>query len=321
MFDWKKIFLLLGIGHDIATAASRHEVGFGHHRDHHSLNKRFTGPYNSIAVFGASWCDNAHSRPAEYVAASTRPPPYYEGRFSDGIVFNEYLAQMWDAKLYNFAYGGAHVDNSLTGGSVPDTKAQAKNYTTLSTSVIPKPKASAPRLHIWWIGINTVRSYSTADSAALTSVDQNVASLKAQIVSVYNKYNFTGADHLVINLPPMELVPTVVAEGAASVTRLRTLSQRYNKGVAAMVDELKTSWANVTGSGRMFFWDYEKEMYKKQHYTPEAYGFTNSTGWCLDSNTNVPCTNVKDYLHWDSLHLTTKAHQEVAKAINVIVAA
>ncbi|KAH8929575.1 hypothetical protein BT69DRAFT_1292455 [Atractiella rhizophila] len=236
------------------------------------------------------------------------------------IVFNEYLAQMWDAELYNFAYGGARVDNNLTGGTVPDTKAQAQNYTTLPTSVIPEPSASARRLHIWWVGINTVRSYSTADNATLTNVDENVVSLRDQILSVHDKYNFTGADHLVINLPPMELVPVTVAAGPDSVERLRILTQRYNSGVARISEELKKSWAKVPGSSRMFFWDYENEMYRIQHYVPEAFGFTNSTGWCLDTDTRVPCGDVEDYLHWDPLHLTTKAHREVAEAINVIVA-
>lgn len=34
--------------------------------------------YDSLIVFGASYCDNAHARPAEY-ASSLRPPPYFKG--------------------------------------------------------------------------------------------------------------------------------------------------------------------------------------------------------------------------------------------------
>lgn len=43
----------------------------------------------------------------------------------------ESLFDLTGAKhFYDFAYIGAHIDNSQTGGTVPDTKQQIANYSS-----------------------------------------------------------------------------------------------------------------------------------------------------------------------------------------------
>lgn len=64
-----------------------------------------------LIIFGASYSDNGHPRPGIF-NHSFAPAPSFGGRHSNGIVWNEYLAQMLGgADLRNYAYAGAMVDN------------------------------------------------------------------------------------------------------------------------------------------------------------------------------------------------------------------
>ncbi|CAG8494438.1 7749_t:CDS:2, partial [Acaulospora morrowiae] len=48
-------------------------------------------------------------------------PPYFKGRFSNGLVWVDYFASLLNAKLFSYAYGGASCDSVLIKSSVgPD---------------------------------------------------------------------------------------------------------------------------------------------------------------------------------------------------------
>jgi hypothetical protein len=46
--------------------------------------------------------DNAHSRDEKF-SSSLRPPPYYHGRWSNGPVWVEHIAEVAGVPLYNYA--------------------------------------------------------------------------------------------------------------------------------------------------------------------------------------------------------------------------
>lgn len=82
-----------------------------------TLSTDATTPRNRLVIFGASYCDNAHGRP-ERLEGTLQPSPNWEGRHSDGPVWDEYLrdylaanANGTEVELVNYAYGGAMVDN------------------------------------------------------------------------------------------------------------------------------------------------------------------------------------------------------------------
>jgi outer membrane lipase/esterase len=101
----------------------------------------FPAPFNSIAVFGDSFSDvgNIH-----HASNGTQPGIYsYNGRYSDGRVWIEYIQQFFNLPPLNasldggldFAYGGATVDNAYINSfstylnaNVPSVSEQITSY-------------------------------------------------------------------------------------------------------------------------------------------------------------------------------------------------
>ncbi|MGA7806692.1 SGNH/GDSL hydrolase family protein, partial [Bradyrhizobium sp.] len=63
----------------------------------------FASSFSSVIVYGDSLSDNGNL----YSLIGYPPPPYYDGRFSNGPVAAEQLATNLGAPLYDFAVGGA----------------------------------------------------------------------------------------------------------------------------------------------------------------------------------------------------------------------
>ncbi len=71
--------------------------------------------FSAVFVYGDSLSDNGNL----HSAVGLPPPPYYNGRFSNGPVAVEQLAAQLVAPLFDFAWGGATtgVGNGGDGGS------------------------------------------------------------------------------------------------------------------------------------------------------------------------------------------------------------
>jgi len=69
-----------------------------------------------IKAFGDSTCDNGNGTYTLLNHTYPPSPPYYNGRFSNGPVFMEYLSNILNATLYDYAYGGATSDNTYVTG-------------------------------------------------------------------------------------------------------------------------------------------------------------------------------------------------------------
>src|SRR5690242_16448431 len=73
----------------------------------------FTAPLKNIVIFGDSLSDtgNIYKKYFESIPSS---PPYFKGRYSNGPVWVEYLANLYfpnngASHLLNYAYGGSQV--------------------------------------------------------------------------------------------------------------------------------------------------------------------------------------------------------------------
>ena len=62
------------------------------------------GVITNVVTFGDSVSDNGNT--FRLTLGRIPPPPYYKGRFSNGPVWVEYLADYLHAKLHDFAFGG-----------------------------------------------------------------------------------------------------------------------------------------------------------------------------------------------------------------------
>ncbi|NNF51372.1 MAG: SGNH/GDSL hydrolase family protein [Gammaproteobacteria bacterium] len=83
-----------------------------------------TAPFTQIIVFGDSLSDSGNV----FSVSGSPPPPYFGGRFTNGLVWPEVLASTWDVPLTNYAYGGALTGITNSGNPVNPTGGSGSVY-------------------------------------------------------------------------------------------------------------------------------------------------------------------------------------------------
>lgn len=260
--------------------------------------------FSDIVVFGDSLSDvgNIHN-----VALDLYPPsPYWDGRFSNGPVWVEGVAQALgiDASTpfleggRNYAFGGAE-----TGFDVPPLQSiigdagrcgmssQVMVHATFGSS-------SGDDLFVLWGGGNDLLNGQIDPWIPAVNMVSNIAFLKA----------YTGANHfLVPNLPPLGQTP-----GHAGTVHEEILNQRaqlYNQYLNAVLDWVQATWTQ-TQIYRVDMFGLFQDMISD----PAAVGLSNITEPAYNQDTGQIVSNVDEYLFWDNIHPTRRGHQLLADA-------
>lgn len=243
--------------------------------------------FDTLVVFGDSLSDNGNLFAID--PAQVPSDDYYQGRFSNGPVWAEYLADvdLLDCHLVDNAYGGATTD----GSSPPGLITQVSAYTGSAT-------LEGSTLFAIWIGANDFLNGSVDYQ---TSADNIGTALDALATF--------GAKHiLVLNLPDLGSTPRYL--GTPDEADARALSQGFNAALAAVIDAFQATFPEVTV--------YEFDIYAFLHATadaPESYGFTNATQVCPSYAIAGNFDNSAGYVFWDDIHPTTEAHDVIADQI------
>ena len=241
-------------------------------------------PYSAIFVYGDSLSDTGNIFAA---SGGTYPPspPYYKGRFSNGIVTVEYLANSLHSPLTSFAWGGA-----TTGvGNSGDMGSQTMVGTLGLPGMIPQLGGSlatitplAPTsLFVVWGGPDDYITNGT--------IPQGIADL----VGIVTALQGVGATHILVpGMPDLGLTPRYLGLGSIQAAQASAFSFAFDQA-------LRTSLpAGVT------YFDTFGFMHQVV-MNPGAYGFTDVTDPCLLVCT--PSSDQSQYLFWDDLHPTTAA--------------
>jgi phospholipase/lecithinase/hemolysin len=234
--------------------------------------------FSSLIVYGDSLSDNGNL----YSLIGYPPPPYYDGRFSNGPVAAEQLATDFGVPLYDFAVGGATsgVGNYIDGGTqttvgslgLPGMQAELAE----SAPLLASPLVSSS-LFLVWGGANDFLTGGSPTVAA-ANVDGIVAALESD-----------GADHILVpGLPNLGLTPDYSADPAAATA----YTDAFN---AALVAGLPV--------GAIYF--NTSDLLNEVVTDPSAFGFTNVTAPCFNGTT--VCSDPNQYLFWDGFHPTTAA--------------
>jgi cholinesterase len=242
----------------------------------------FASSFSSLVVYGDSLSDNGNL----FSLIGYPPPPYFDGRFSNGPVAAEQLATDLGVPLYDFAVGGATsgVGNYIDGGTQTTVGALGlpgmQTELAESASLLSSPLVSSS-LFLVWGGANDFLTDGSPTVAA-ANVDAIVAALESD-----------GAQNILVpGLPNLGLTPDFAGDPAATA-----YTDAFNTALVAGLpgDAIYFNTANLLD---------------QVEADPAAFGLTNVTDPCFNGST--VCANPDQYLFWDGFHPTTTVDTIVA---------
>lgn len=262
-----------------------------------SLSKN---PINELYIFGDSLSDvgllsqtNRQSSPGL---------PYVQGRYSNGPVWVEYLAdhlQLSSNQTHYLAYGGATTGGagsdsfSASNGSALSVLDQVKLVTQRSSQPI-NPDALA----VVWAGANDYLQGNTTPTVPVANIIEAIASLME-----------AGANRfLVANLPDLGYLPET--RNSPYSDALSSLTQNHNQELNRLLSELVQQ--HVDTHLQIIMLDVY-DLYQQAITQPNQFGFSNVTDACLSTNQTI-CDNPEQFLFWDGIHPTTFAHEVLGDA-------
>ncbi len=247
--------------------------------------------FSQIFVFGDSLSDTGNI--FEITEGRNPPsPPYFDGRYSDGPVWVEYLAlelEIGPADLTNYAFGGATTGtmNQDSNPRVIGLQQQIERFVANQTSLDPDA------LYIIWAGANDYLGGSASDPTQPVN----------QLITSIERLAERGAQtFLIANLPDLGELPATL-NGERSPT-LTTLSDRHNQGLVVRLNALSQARSPDVN---IIVLDVNT-LFEEVTANPEGFGFADVTRACLA----IQCQNPGEFLFWDDIHPTTAAHQQIA---------
>ncbi len=259
-----------------------------------SIGQSQAMPITNLLALGDSLSDSGN-----LFAASGQPPsPYFEGRFTNGPTFVEYLnsdlhlGELKPSLLggQNYAWGGARAgqDIPFNGSAIPGLATQTNLLLTdLGTNTI-----DPETLILMYIGNNDVADVIQAqldNNQAMFQFNQAVDEILLSIGMLSD----AGASQFMIPLvPDWSLAPRFLNDPRAS-----ELTSMYNSLLTTSLDNL-SQLDIATFDTTAFF------IENQSH-------FAVIDSPCLA----LGCPSVEDYLFFDDIHPTTLAHEMLAKGI------
>lgn len=247
-------------------------------------------PIHQLYVFGDSLSDVGNVFRA---TGGLYPPnpPYFKGRYSNGPVWVEQLAnrlKLVSEPGSNLACGGATTGSNSTMG-VPGLLVQVQNFKATH------PQANPNALYVIWAGANDYLQ-------GVNSPEPTIANLSTAIQTLIN----LGANKfLVANLPDLGNLPAT--RNSASASALSALTKAHNLRLSSFLERLQQQSPDL----QLLQMD-AATLYRTAIADPAKFGFTDVRTACLEQSAS--CPNPERFLFWDGIHPTTAAHTILAEA-------
>lgn len=275
--------------------------------------------YTGLYVFGDSLSDTGNVFAA--TGSATPPPPYFQGRFSDGPVWIDHLAAglaLPDGALpallggTNFAFGGARTGGI---GTIPSTAAQVSALWLPTHAGAVDPDA----LYVLVAGGNDMRDARSAfgtTSAADTAGRRAAAELAiGNLAGTLEVLATNGARNvLVANLPDLGVTPEAVGLGLVDASN--DASAQFNSLIPTLLS------AGTTRGLTMHLLDldglFEDVLDDALNNSSARFGIANLTSPCgLFVPSGGP--NCAVSLFSDRLHPSAVAHRLIAERALAVV--
>jgi phospholipase/lecithinase/hemolysin len=253
-------------------------------------NQAWSYPYSEIYVFGDSLSDTGRI----FGAIGEPPEPYYEGHFSDGPTWVEYLAYELDLGYNpetNFAWGGATTGTTnVWGDELPGLQQQVNSY------VEGTDLADSAALYVVWAGSNDFLN-------GVTNAEEAIGAAITNIVTAVTNLRNHGAKHILVpNMPALGKTPRGKASGNS--TTLSQLTAAFNQALAQSLP-LDVTQVDMPAAFEMIS---DPETIAKSSFS----FLTNVTEVCFDQEAETLCGDPSTHFFWDDIHPTTIAHEIIA---------
>lgn len=283
--------------------------------------KTLAASFTQMYVFGDSISDsgNFFNASLQAIGVGYPPPPYFNGRFSNGLNWIDYLAQdlNLDPTLYtelspgitptqgiNFAFGGSTTGQANTiNPLLPGLQQQIGLFANLFAS---NQSADPNALFILWAGANNYLPTQSTTFTPFTTPETTIGNLSFALSTLAGK----GAKNfLVVNLPDLGKLP--VTRTTQDSSRLNTLTSQHNNSLSTTLNTL----SSTLGSDLNIKLLDVNSLITDGISNPARYGFTNVTDACINNPSCVGGgqTVQNQYLFWDSIHPTTASHKRIAE--------
>lgn len=250
--------------------------------------------FSQMTVFGDSLSDTGNIDNATF--GLLPGTDYFDGRFSNGQLYVEYLAEGLGLAAptpsseggRNYAYGGAWAGDQTDFFNdlvVQDLEEQVPNYLSERTP-------AAGELFVLYAGSNDL-----VDDPG--NVGTAIASIRAEI----NRLAEAGARQFFVpNLPRLDLVPR--NRGTSGEAPILTAVTSFNQQLGLVLDDLEGDYADAS----VYRLDVAA-VFGDLFDDPAAFGFTN----VVDEARGLTGIDPGTYLFWDDLHPTTAGHELLAE--------
>jgi phospholipase/lecithinase/hemolysin len=198
-----------------------------------STNIAFATPdYNQIIFFGDSLTDNGNLYHAD-LKLLPKSPPYYEGRFSNGKTWAEWIAAYYannNITSENYAVGGETVFmHNPFGGFLPYMLSESISNYFLHSAFHDKSHT----LFIIWIGANDYITGTPDIDQVTTHVVNTIKD------NVDNLISHGGKNFILLNLPDLSRTPS--SQAAGTMQFLSAITAMHNEKLNTMVSQLQNN--------------------------------------------------------------------------------
>lgn len=272
-----------------------------------AFSASLTSTYSSFWVLGDSLSDNGNLFAA---SGGTVPasPPYVDGRFSNGAVWNEGIIAEFGAAgqaAGNFAFGGARADAIVTTPlDIPDLADQRALF---DAAVSPAALGTDPLVALWFGANDIFNAIDFADASGFSAADATNAALFAAGTAanaVELAVRSLNADHgindfVLFNLPDFGALPAYTLGQPDNLADARAASLAFNATLDASVAALEAdgyaiTYVDVFGFSNGLAAD------------PSAYLITDTVFPCILGAT--VCDTPNEKLFFDGVHPSATVH-------------
>lgn len=226
-------------------------------------------------------------------------PPYFNGRFSNGPVAVETLANRLGLTLTpetNFAIGGATTGRSNIGDTNDIKFGGLLDQIDRFAGTVGTQRANSKALYFIWAGGDDFLS-SPADPAS--AISQAVGNIKTAVTTLAN----LGARNIVVVQNP-NLGRTPLSLQTGQLAALTNLTLQFNQQLASALTPLeRNSKLNIVLSNLF-------PIGEEIAQNPSGFGFSNVTEAYLQGLVPAnPAADPNQFFFWDQTHPTTQGHR------------